>query len=237
MPLYPPEIRRCCHIRANGTQCGSPALRNQELCYYHRESQPQRVEVSGENGKPCGHVLVPVFEDAASIQNMVRQVTILLLEGKIDTKKSGQILYALQIASSNLKRMAEEKPRPVQVVIDEEKVADTPLGLAPWSATEKGYELDEPADIATERALSELEYEWKNAYGNIWSWIVGRKKYIERFREQFRNADETDLSNFLSEIQDSLARRAEIMAENLEKKLSCWPVRGCETLPRPPEPN
>jgi hypothetical protein len=26
MPSYPPTIRRCQHIKVNGTQCGSPAL-------------------------------------------------------------------------------------------------------------------------------------------------------------------------------------------------------------------
>ena len=136
MGSYPAEIRRCQHIKTNGTQCGSPALRSGRLCHYHRESQPERVEVCGENGQACGNILVPVFEDASAIQTMVRQVTILLLQGKIDSKRAGQVLYAMQIASANLKRMELEKPRPVQVVVDEEKVAETPLGMTPWSRKE-----------------------------------------------------------------------------------------------------
>ncbi|MGB9233930.1 MAG: hypothetical protein WCC04_05920 [Terriglobales bacterium] len=140
------EIRRCQHIKTNGTQCGSPALRNEPFCFYHREAQPERVEVSGEDGKACGQVLVPVFEDAGSIQTMVRQVVKLVLEGKIDTKRAGTVLYGLQIASTNLKRMEAERPRPAQVVVDPEKVAETPLGMTPWSQKEKGYEVE---DIAT----------------------------------------------------------------------------------------
>ena len=143
MGLYPGEIRRCQHIKTNGTQCGSPALRNQEFCHYHREARPERVEVCGENGQTCGQVLVPVFEDASSIQAMVRQVAILLLQGKIDSKRAGQVLYALQIASANLKRMEAEKPRPVQVVVDQEKVAETPLGMTPWSAKGEGHDVEE----------------------------------------------------------------------------------------------
>ncbi len=136
-------IRRCQHIKGNGTQCGSPALRHEALCYYHRESRPERVEVRGENGQACGQVLVPVFEDAGSIQTMVRQVVMLVLEGKIDTKKAGTVLYALQIASANLKRMEAEKPRPVQVVVDTEKVGRTPLGMTPWSRKEGGHEIED----------------------------------------------------------------------------------------------
>ena len=81
-------IRRCQHIKGNGTQCGSPALRKEAFCYYHRESRPERVE-SGENGQACGQVLVPVFEDASAIQTMVRQVVMLVLGGENRHQKSG----------------------------------------------------------------------------------------------------------------------------------------------------
>jgi hypothetical protein len=140
MRVYPAKIRRCQHIRTNGTQCGSPALRNEAFCYYHGQSRPERVEVRGDGGQASGEVLVPVFEDASSIQVVVRQVAILVLQGKIDQKKAGLVLYALQIASSNLKRMDEEKPRPAQVVVDREKVAETPMGMTPWSGRAEGHE-------------------------------------------------------------------------------------------------
>jgi hypothetical protein len=154
MQLSKPE--RCHHIKSNGAQCGCPALRNQRLCYFHREAQPQRVEVCGENGKTSGQMLVPVFEDATSIQMMVRQVTMLILEGKIDNKRAGLVLYALQTASSNLKRLAAEQPRPVQVVVDTNKVAETPLGMTPWSNKKEGHEteaVDDPVVARTKKAI------------------------------------------------------------------------------------
>ena len=95
------EIRRCQHIKVNGTQCGSPARRNEPYCHFHRENQPERVKVGGEAGV---EVLMPVLEDAQSIQSVVRQVAMLILGGKIDNKQAGLMLYALQIASANLGR-------------------------------------------------------------------------------------------------------------------------------------
>ncbi len=141
---YPVEVRRCQHIRTNGTQCGSPALRGGKFCYHHQECRPERVTVKGADGK-ARKILVPLFEDAHSIQTMVRQVVMLLLEDKIDDKKAGRVLYALQIASANLKRMEADKPRPEQVVVDLPKVAETPLGMTPWSGNEKGHELEDVA--------------------------------------------------------------------------------------------
>jgi hypothetical protein len=134
------EIRRCQHIKVNGTQCGSPARRNEPYCHFHRENQPERVKVGGETGVD---VLMPVLEDAQSIQSVVRQVAMLILGGKIDNKQAGLMLYALQIASANLKRIEAEKPRPSQVVVDPEKVAETPMGMTPWTAKEGGQELED----------------------------------------------------------------------------------------------
>ena len=144
MASYPVDVRRCQHIRTNGTQCGSPSLRDGKFCYHHQECRPERVTVKGADGK-ASEILVPLFEDAHSIQTMVRQVVMLMLEDKVDDKKAGRVLYALQIASANLKRMEAEKPRPVQVVVDPAKVAETPLGLTPWSGNEKGHELEDAA--------------------------------------------------------------------------------------------
>jgi len=138
----PVAIRRCQHIRVNGTQCGSPARRNEPYCHFHRENQPERVKVGGDSGV---EVLMPVLEDAQSIQSVVRQVAMLILGGKIDNKQAGLMLYALQIASTNLKRMEAEKPRATQVVVDPEKVAKTPIGMTPWTAKEKGWELEDEA--------------------------------------------------------------------------------------------
>jgi hypothetical protein len=161
MANYPVEIRRCQHIKTNGTQCGSPALREETFCYYHSESRPERVKVAGEGGGAGGEILFPVLEDAHSVQVVVRQVAMLVLEGKIDNKKAGLVLYALQIASSNLKRMEEEKPRPVQVVVDPKKVEETPLGMTPWSGNEQGHEAEVVLTRSDEENEErETEYEW-----------------------------------------------------------------------------
>jgi hypothetical protein len=141
---YPVDVRRCQHIKTNGTQCGSPALREGRFCYHHQECRAERVTVKGADGK-TSEILVPVFEDAHSLQTMVRQVVMLMLEDKIDDKKAGRVLYALQIVGANLKHMAAEKPRPAQVVVDPEKVAETPLGMTPWSGNDLGHELEDEA--------------------------------------------------------------------------------------------
>ena len=156
------SMRRCEHIRTNGTQCGSPAQRGKKRCYQHLRVRPERVKVRGGDGK-TSEIVVPLLEDAHSIQTMVRQVMVLMLRGRIEGEMSGRLLYALQIASANLGRMREEAPRPTQVVVDTRKVAETPLGMTPWSGKPGGHEPEEVEDKVVARTKRAILEEAENA--------------------------------------------------------------------------
>jgi len=143
MARYPVEIQRCQHIKTSGAQCGSPALKDKEFCYYHQVNRTVPAEIYLEGETYCDHqMMLPPLEDAHAIQTMLRHVMQLMLQHRIDRKDAGLMLYALQIASGNLKQMQAEKPSPTQVVRDPEKVGETPMGKTPWSATGKGHDLD-----------------------------------------------------------------------------------------------
>jgi len=125
MPSF--AAARCQHIKVSGTQCGSPALRKKSFCFYHQQNRPLTVECYSEGEYATGEIALPVFEDAHSIQTVIRQIVQMLLQKRIERKTASLLLYALQIASSNLKRMELEKPQPAEVVTDLETVSQTPL--------------------------------------------------------------------------------------------------------------
>jgi hypothetical protein len=127
---------RCRHIKVNGTQCGSPALRNKNFCFYHQQDRPLTVECYGDGPYATGEIALPVFEDAHSIQSVLRQVVQMLLQKRLERKTASLLLYALQIASSNLKRMELEKPQPEQVVTNLETDSETPMAALDETARE-----------------------------------------------------------------------------------------------------
>ena len=112
------EAPRCRHIKVSGTQCGSPAVRSKSFCYYHQQHRPILAECYSDGEYSTGEILLPVFEDAHSVQSVIRKVVQMVLQKRIERKTASLLLYGLQIASSNLKRMELEKPQPEQVVID-----------------------------------------------------------------------------------------------------------------------
>ena len=120
---------RCQHIRTSGIQCGSPAMRSRNHCYYHQHWRPAIVNLN-QPGKRA-HFTLPILEDAHSIQFAITQVMHQLMEKTIDAKTAGLMLYGLQIASSNLRQLNAETPQPSQVVVDLDQVLDTTVDVAP----------------------------------------------------------------------------------------------------------
>src|SRR6266852_1373320 len=123
---------RCRHIKVSRTQCGSPALRNKNFCFYHHKDRPLPVECYSDIEYATVEINLPFFEDAHSIQAVIRQVVQMVLQKRLERKTASLLLYALQIASSNLKRMELEKPQPEQVVtdletMDPDTVSQTPM--------------------------------------------------------------------------------------------------------------
>jgi hypothetical protein len=119
---------RCRHIKVSGIQCGSPALRKKSFCFYHQQNRPLTVDCYyNPDEYATGEIALPVFEDAHSVQTVIRQIVQLVLQKRLERKTASTLLYALQIASSNLKRMELEKPQPEQVVTDLETESETPV--------------------------------------------------------------------------------------------------------------
>jgi hypothetical protein len=163
MSSYPITIRRCHHIKVNGTQCGSPALRDEKHCYYHAQTRRKPTEVdlnapAHENAYAHATMTLPTLEDANSIQMGLAEVIRLLATRQIDHRTAALMLYAMQTASANLKHTSFE-PEPTRVVIDPDSIERRPIGATAWS-TEEGLEYDDVPnkndDIAGDSALMRL---------------------------------------------------------------------------------
>jgi hypothetical protein len=124
MSSYP---NRCQHIKINGTQCGSPALRRNKFCFFHKKWHEQRIRINARQVRRARSIDLPVLEDANSIQVAIMQIMRMTMAGELDTKKAGLLFYGLQTASCNLHRTNFE-PLMHNVVLDPRDAADSPLG-------------------------------------------------------------------------------------------------------------
>src|SRR5512142_3324778 len=105
MPTLRCDIRRCNHIKTNGTRCGSPALRNHDFCHYHRQAYidfPLRRMPAKPS--PIPKMNLGYIEDPDGIHYALTKIVYAIVDGSIDHKSAGLALYALQNMSSNFKR-------------------------------------------------------------------------------------------------------------------------------------
>jgi hypothetical protein len=159
MPSFP---NRCQHLKVNGTQCGSPALRRNRFCYFHKRHHEEQVELTIASARSnrqksarASHkvaIVLPVLEDANSIQVSLMQIMRLLLTGQLEGKVAGLLLYALQTASANLARTNFEPVRQ-NIILDPATVADTPLGQSVWRDSDFEKEPDPNAMPEYEKRL------------------------------------------------------------------------------------
>lgn len=152
MPSFP---NRCQHLKINGNQCGSPALRRNRFCFFHKRFQDERIKLSADRARRgVATFVLPVLEDANAIQIALMQVMRLLLSQQIDHKTASLLLYALQTASTNL-RMTDFKPFIQEVILDPRDVANTPLDAHIWD--NEDFEEEEEEETDADRAIAALE--------------------------------------------------------------------------------
>ena len=147
MSSYP---NRCQHIKINGTQCGSPALRRNKFCFFHKKWHEQRIRINTRQSNRARSIDLPVLEDANSIQVALMQIMRMTMAGELDTKKAGLLLYALQTASFNL-RHTNFEPFMHSVVLDPRDAAQSLLGDAQaWC--DEDFQEDSRAEDASDIA-------------------------------------------------------------------------------------
>jgi hypothetical protein len=111
---------RCAHIKVDGLRCGSPRMKSAALCYTHQRMAESRLPAPQQ----APRLPSMMMEDANSIQVALMEVTRALLGGQITEKTAGKLLYSLQIAASNLKRLTFHET-PQQMAVDQpEESAD-----------------------------------------------------------------------------------------------------------------
>src|SRR5579863_6738755 len=111
------DVPRCQHIKVNGTQCGSPALRRRRRCYFHEQFRIDRA-TSAADVFAQRRLQLPALEDANAVQVALMKVIEMLGYVRMDHRTAGLLLYALQTASYNLRHTTFEAERAPEAALD-----------------------------------------------------------------------------------------------------------------------
>ena len=93
------NVTTCQHIKVTGVQCGGPAMRGEQFCYFH-----QRM-LRGVKTPPNARLHpIALIEDEESIQASLMEVINALARNHIDLRRAELIIKALNIAVRNSRR-------------------------------------------------------------------------------------------------------------------------------------
>jgi len=82
------NVPRCQHVKINGTQCGSPALRRRRHCFFHERIRRERAKIAADTSAQRGFDL-PLLEDANSVQVALMKTIQVLAPGAWITGRPG----------------------------------------------------------------------------------------------------------------------------------------------------
>ncbi|HEY0307871.1 MAG TPA: hypothetical protein VGB94_06910, partial [Acidobacteriaceae bacterium] len=102
--------KECRHIKTNGCKCEAAALRGQPFCYFHALSRTREQRLASQPALPPPEATLapialelPLLEDANAVQVAVSLVVSALAGNRIEPRRAGVLIYALQLASTNLR--------------------------------------------------------------------------------------------------------------------------------------
>jgi hypothetical protein len=103
------NIRRCNHVKTNGIQCGAPAISEHDVCYFHR--QAARDFPKRKSAAPVAEPMIDLalIDDPDGIHYALMQVMQGMLNGTLEGKLAGRMLYALQVMSANFKQTSFQR--------------------------------------------------------------------------------------------------------------------------------
>jgi hypothetical protein len=152
----------CRHIKTNGERCGSPALTNHAFCYFHR-NLAQRHPKPAPEIPTIIHPLdptrephlaatqpilnLPPLEDRESIQLAASMIVGALASNSLDIKRAGILLYGLQVASANARKLNHQPS--LNYIVTETTLTPTGDEIAP--------DEDPEGEIVFQQFLQSLE--------------------------------------------------------------------------------
>jgi hypothetical protein len=98
----------CRFIKSNGLKCQSPAMRGSQFCYFHGRT---RIYVPRPRSREKSLELPPL-QNQASIHAALNQVLQAIASGDLDSKRAGNLLYALQMAQQTVYAASFSTPAP-----------------------------------------------------------------------------------------------------------------------------
>jgi hypothetical protein len=116
---------QCRHTMPEGERCGSPAMNGEKFCYHHHQTRRPIADARQRQARRNAFAM-PTPNSRAEIQDSLGRIIDRVAGNDIDLRRAGLLLYALQLASTNLTEHQRHHKSPRQTLSTEPEAAPQP---------------------------------------------------------------------------------------------------------------
>jgi hypothetical protein len=116
---------QCRHTMPEGERCGSPAMNGEKFCYHHHQTRRPIADARLRRTRRNAFGM-PTPNSRAEIQDSLARIISRVAGNDIDLRRAGLLLYALQLASTNLTEHQRHHQSPKQTLSTEPEPAAQP---------------------------------------------------------------------------------------------------------------
>jgi hypothetical protein len=98
----PTNLYQCHHIFPDDKRCGSPRMGETQFCYQHHDSRRPILRPHDRIARQSTFSLFTPGSSNAILESL-GEVMVRIASNSIDSRRAGLLLYALQLASTNLR--------------------------------------------------------------------------------------------------------------------------------------
>jgi hypothetical protein len=102
------QCETCRHVKADGTYCGSPALRDRKYCYYHLMERGRRLRRARALRDNQSYWLeIQSLDNPYAVRAALTDIAQALAAGQLDPRTAGKLLYAIQQVTATNRRIEQ----------------------------------------------------------------------------------------------------------------------------------
>jgi len=110
------RLQTCDYVKPDGSRCGALALRGQAQCYFHQPDEQRGRPPGKQPARSCEPPFeLPELWDFSDIQEAIQLVLDALMDGRLDSRAGAKLVYGLQLASNNLRRIGRAEPEDIEI--------------------------------------------------------------------------------------------------------------------------
>ena len=229
------QYETCCHIKEDGSYCGSPALRDRKYCYYHLMDRGRRLRRARALRDNLPYRLeIQSLDTPYAVRAAITEIVQALGARQLDSQTAGKMLYGVQQAVAMNKLIAQMEAAPAKTQnnaealshpAEDSRVREYP-GFEKEFGITPGTDIDAETEWTLRKADEEAELRQVNALPTPPAGVRPGSAQYRVYREEAYQAMNMQLNSMKHQLRDYYEEKRQQSEKQRKEMLSATAPPG-----------